>query len=346
MKPVLPIEIHGAGLAGMGLGMLLSKRGIPVKIIDRSTGPQHRVCGEFMRGLNAQMIDRYELEPILLGAPRHRRVEWFFHNQSVIDFELPEPVYSVGRPSLERYLQKRCQEQGVEFIFKERGKAKSEGTVIATGRRKSLESPWFGFKIHLRPISLKSDLEMHLSPHGYVGLSEIENGWVNVSGLFKAGAIASEEFKKGDRPLHRMQALLSRMGFSGLSKRFDAAEEEPESLRSTSGIVFGIQDDKSNEFSIGDAFAFIPPFSGSGMSMALQGAQMASHVLEKYFKNEESWERACRHIRRELKNKFSKKLFFAQRFHHLMSAAWFQPTLIQVARSGFFPVKPILWGIS
>ncbi len=346
MKRPLPMEIHGAGVAGMGLAVLLSSRGIPVKIIDRSTGPQHRVCGEFMRGLNSQLIDQYELSSILHEAPQHRKVAWFFEDKSLLQFDLPEAVYSVGRPSLERYLKKRCEESGVEFVFNERGIPKNEGTVIATGRRRTFDSPWFGFKIHVRNIALRSDLEMHLSPCGYVGLSTIEKGWVNVSGIFKSGSIETEGLKKGNLPIHRMQALLTRMGFARLSDRLEEAVAEPESLKSTSGIVFGFQKSKSIELAIGDAFAFIPPFSGSGMAMALQGAQIAARVIERYSRGEEAWEKVCREVRRELKNRFSKKIFFAQAFHYLMSSSQFQPSLVKIARSGLLPIKPILWGIS
>ena len=346
MNPLLPIEIHGAGLAGMGLGLLLSQRGVPVRIIDRSTGPQHRVCGEFMRGLSSQMIDRFQLASFLQEVPQHRKVEWFFQNQSLVRFELPQPVYSVGRPQLENHFLRLCQQSGVEFNFKEKREPKAEGAVLATGRRKSPDSPWFGFKIHLRNISLTSDLEMHLSPHGYVGLSRIEKGWINVSGIFKPGLIALGGLNEGDRPLHRMQRFLNRMGFSSLSERLKNGEEEDQSLKSTAGIVFGIQKTKLNECAIGDAFAFIPPFSGSGMSMALQGALIAVEELERYSKREISWEESCRKIRQKLRSCFFKKLFFAQGFHHLMSSPSIQPSLIRIAKAGFFPVKPILWGIS
>ncbi len=346
MKPLLPIEIHGAGLAGMGLALLLTRRGIPVQVIDRSTGPQHRVCGEFMRGLSPEMINRFELSSFLQEASQNRTVEWFFQDRSLVRFELPQPVYSVGRPQLESHLLRLCQQSGVEFFFREKREVKTKGAVIATGRRKSPDSDWFGFKIHLRNISLSSDLEMHLSPHGYVGLSRVEKEWTNVSGIFKANSTPLGGSNSLDRPLHRMQRVLNRMGFSSLSTRLESGEEEEESLRSTSGIVFGLQKNKPNECAIGDAFAFIPPFSGSGMSMALQGSLIAREGLERYSKGESTWRESCRKIRHELRWCFSKKLFFAQGFHHLMSSSLFQPSLIRIAKSGYFPVKPILWGIS
>jgi flavin-dependent dehydrogenase len=350
MKTLLPVKIHGAGLAGMGLALLLSRRGVPVQVLDRSSGPQHRVCGEFLRGLNAEMIRTLDLQSILHDSPRHRTVGWWFKDELLTSFSLPDAVHAVGRPRLERHLQQKCEEAGVSFSYGSSALPDPTGSVMATGRKRNPRSPWFGFKIHVQNVSLSTDLEMHLSSCGYVGLSRIEEGWVNVSGLFRASETSSEGRSKNGTPsgraLHRMQKILHSTGFKSLSVRLEGAVEDPESLKSVAGITFGKQENREGSCVIGDAFAFIPPFTGSGMTMALQGAMISAESLEAYSRGLHSWESVCTKIRRNLQRQFSKKLVIAQGFHRLLSEPLFQPLLAKWARSGYLPVQTILKGIS
>ena len=73
-----------------------------------------------------------------------------------------------------------------------------QGIVRATGRRALTEgrgARWFGLKIHARKAALAADLEMHVSPLGYVGLCKINGGEVNVCGLFRKRADKNGESK-------------------------------------------------------------------------------------------------------------------------------------------------------
>jgi len=46
------VEVVGGGLAGLSLGLALRRRGVPVTVWEAGHYPRHRVCGEFITGLD------------------------------------------------------------------------------------------------------------------------------------------------------------------------------------------------------------------------------------------------------------------------------------------------------
>ena len=59
------VEIIGGGLAGLSLGLGLRARGIPVRLIESGFYPRHRVCGEFITGLDEQTSSRLQLRELM-----------------------------------------------------------------------------------------------------------------------------------------------------------------------------------------------------------------------------------------------------------------------------------------
>ena len=55
------IEIIGGGLAGLSLGIALRRAGVPVALHEAGAYPRHRVCGEFIAGLEGSTIERLGL---------------------------------------------------------------------------------------------------------------------------------------------------------------------------------------------------------------------------------------------------------------------------------------------
>ena len=64
------IEIIGGGLAGFRWSGAATG-GMPVTIFEAGDYPRHRVCGEFISGLESATIDRLGLAPLLADALRH-----------------------------------------------------------------------------------------------------------------------------------------------------------------------------------------------------------------------------------------------------------------------------------
>ena len=57
------VEIVGGGLAGLSLGLALRRAGVPVTLHEAGEYPRHRVCGEFIAGLDERTRARLGLDP-------------------------------------------------------------------------------------------------------------------------------------------------------------------------------------------------------------------------------------------------------------------------------------------
>jgi len=185
-----------------------------------------------------------------------------------------------------------------------------EGIISASGRRlqageKDPAARWFGVKAHVStPVNLQADLEMHLSPEGYVGLSRINDGQVNACGLFQA--------RPGNRPESKNEWLRGQPG-SLLRERLGVAQFEPDSFCSVAGIQLKPQRASTQEeCRIGDALTMTPPVTGNGMSMAFESAEAAIEPLAAYSRGQLDWNEARRQIAYRCDAAFSRRLAWAR----------------------------------
>src|ERR1700712_4285612 len=185
------IEIVGGGLAGLTLGLALQRAGIGATVFERDSYPRHRVCGEFITGLAKTTITRLGLEAILGDALHHREIAWFTKPDEPRIHSLPSPALGLSRFALDARLAKAFLDCGGDLKTGNRvlDLSPRKGLVLAMGRRAS-PSPWIGLKIHLNGIPLLRPLEIHLGDQAYVGLSDIEDGRVNLCGLFRRRSLS------------------------------------------------------------------------------------------------------------------------------------------------------------
>ncbi|MDR3457700.1 MAG: hypothetical protein P4N60_09655 [Verrucomicrobiae bacterium] len=270
-----PVTIVGGGLAGLTLGIGLRQRDVPVTICEAGTYPRHRVCGEFISGRGQAALARLGLRTVLdeAGAVKTLTAAFFLGAGATGPRLLPSPALCLSRFILDAALAHRFRELGGELRAGRRHQETfGEGTVRATGRRASTgenDAGWFGLKIHARNVTLTADLEMHVSPHGYVGLCKINGGEVNVCGLFRRCANENGEVINGrDR-------LRGRPG-STLHQRLAGAEFREDSFCAVAGISLRPHPAAGRDgICAGDAITMIPPVTGNGMSMAFESAELA-----------------------------------------------------------------------
>lgn len=327
------INVAGGGLAGLTLGIGLRQRGVPVTIWEAGDYPRHRVCGEFICGRGLQTLSRLGLIPKIeqRGARVANTAAFFNRHASFEIHKLPSEALCVSRFVLDETLALQFQRLGGELRTHQRwqGKKAQEGVVWATGRRVRTgesSSRWFGLKIHARGVELQADLEMHLSPHGYVGLCRLANDEVNVCGLFRRGLHA--------RAKNARELLRGEPG-SALNERLAAADFEDPSFCSIAGL--NLRSDRLRnqpECRIGDTITMIPPVTGNGMSMAFESAEMAIEPLMEYVWGRTSWLQARQTIARECDSQFARRLFWARWLQAFVLSPWCQRTLIRpVAKS-------------
>lgn len=177
-----------------------------------------------------------------------------------------------------------------------------------------------GFKTHLKNANLeKNRCEIYFFRGGYGGLSGVENDLANHCFLLKAELV--KEFH-GDA-----DKIVKRVIFKN--------KRAAETLKNAAPVFewlavsvdgFGVKNlnPAKNLLSVGDAAAFIDPFTGSGMLMALESAEILADCLTQYCY---APEQIAANYRIAHRDKFQKRL----RVCAFLRRAAFVPSLAEFA---------------
>lgn len=332
-----PIHIVGAGLAGLALGCKLRMASLPVTLSEAGRLPRHRVCGEFMSGRGAEVLERLGLQEVLIPAAHNRNVHWFRRGKNVFQHELPTAALGLSRYYLDYALARRFRDLGGELRENSRIERDTlrEGRVRAHGRKVD-GSAWLGLKAHVRGLALNADLELHLGEQAYVGISRVENNRVNVCGLFRKRPGVKAP------PTHLLPAYLDNCGLGGVARRLREATLDPESRAAVAGIRFARQPPgKPGLVSLGDAYSSMPPFTGNGMSVALESAELAAPALLAYSHKRLDWMAAAAAIQRNCARHFNRRLRIARFLHPWISESRRSNLLVLLARARLLPFRHI-----
>jgi 2-polyprenyl-6-methoxyphenol hydroxylase-like FAD-dependent oxidoreductase len=341
MTPRRPIEIVGGGLAGLSLGLALRRAAVPVTIFEAGDYPRHRVCGEFITGLAPATIAGLGLAPFLADALHHREVAWFIGSgadgQPARLQKLPSPALGLSRHALDHRLAEAFIAAGGDLRTRTRvaDSAALPGRVWATGRRRG-RSPWLGLKIHARGLALSRDLELHLGDFAYVGLARVEDGAVNVCGLFRRRELCA----KG---AHLLLGYLQAAGLTVLAARLAAGELETASFCAVAAVGFDrhVGAPADHRVCLGDTCARIPPFTGNGMAMAFQSAESALAPLLAYGCGATDWSATCQAIHHALRRRFRLRLATAAAVHPFLFHPPRQRLLAALNRAHLLPLRPL-----
>jgi flavin-dependent dehydrogenase len=300
------IRIAGGGLAGLTLGILLQKKGVPVILSEAGSYPRHRVCGEFISGHGAEIYQQLisENSPQSPPALSVSTVRFFKSGSSTRAYRLPKPAISVSRYHLDSTLASAFVAAGGQLREKTRWTEPFavEGCVRATGRCPNPKSRLIGLKIHIHDLPLSADLELHFKRQAYVGLSRLPGGEVNLCGLFRIG---------NDSPisLKNLKSFVSSSLSSPTRENFQNCKLDEASFCAVAGLSLRPQPlGSTNECRIGDSISLIAPLTGNGMSLAFESGHCASAILERYSKGFISWNEAQAFLSQECENRFGQRL--------------------------------------
>ncbi len=332
-----PITIIGGGLAGLALGAALARAGAGVSLWEAGRLPRPRVCGEFMSGLKPATIARLGLAPHLRGATVNRTTGWHASGRLRWAAQLPEPALGLSRPVLEERLMHDFVSAGGELRLNTRaptpsaGGEDAPGQVWAAGRRPDAASPWLGLKIHCRDLRVGHDLEVHLGRGGYAGVARIEDGRVNICGLFRLRMEL-----RGPRESLLLDYLMA-CGLEKLAARIAAGGPDPASAAAVAGLDFTRTWPAGPGVSLGDHHAAIPPYTGHGMALALENAAAALDPLLAYAQARQDWPATAQAIRRAVSAQQDTRLRWARRLHPYLLHPFGQTLLLALADTRLLP---------
>jgi menaquinone-9 beta-reductase len=290
--------VIGGGPAGGVLAAHLARGGRRVILVERSSGPHDKVCGEFLSEEAAGSLSELGIDLAALGARQISALRLHEGSKSVA-VELPFRAHSLSRRILDEAILASASSLGAELrrgihikSLERSGSAwlaRTDGgdalfadsAFLATGkhdlrgwRRPISRNDLIGFKLHLwladgQVAKLKSHVELFVFPGGYAGLALVENNMANLC-------------------LVVTRQMFARMGgwdllFAGLcdmpalGQRLASARPLVTRPLAISAIPYGhVQSHSEGIWRLGDQAAVIPSFCGEGIAIALQSALLAA----------------------------------------------------------------------
>jgi flavin-dependent dehydrogenase len=312
------VVIAGGGPAGTSAAIHLAARGARVLLVEQKKFPRAKLCGEFISPECLDHFERLGIADRMMTAGGARLTQTVFYSRGGRSVNVPSEWFSsqpgalgLSRAEMDHKLLERAREAGVEvledtqacgLIIEERrlrgvhlksSDVVSDATALvsidATGRTRALarrlngdrkrskksRPPFVAFKAHLEDARVaEGACEIYFYPGGYGGLSSVENGLSNLCFIASAKdvrACASD----AERVMREVVTRNLRAAYT-LARARTRAEWLGVSLES-----FGRQEPVPADglLTIGDAAAFIDPFTGSGMLMALESGEVAASVI-------------------------------------------------------------------
>lgn len=281
-----PQVIAGGGLAGAAAACALARAGQAVTVLERSTGPTDKVCGDFLSSEAQHYLARLGLDAAALGGHPITRVR-VVRGAKVAEARLPFSGLGLSRRVLDDAMLRHAEAAGARVrrgVTVERLSAAIG--FLATGKHdlrsggRTLRSPpeeLVGFKTYLRLApaqrdSLADAVELILFVDGYAVLQQVEGGRANLCLLVHRDHLARaggtwpallDDLRRISPHLHARLSdacmLLARpLAIARVPYGFIHRPQRGEAV-----------------FRLGDQACVIPSFAGDGMAMALHSAALA-----------------------------------------------------------------------
>ncbi|HEV2835947.1 MAG TPA: NAD(P)/FAD-dependent oxidoreductase [Pyrinomonadaceae bacterium] len=316
MRDHYDVVIAGAGPAGSSAAIHLARNGFKVLLVEQKKFPRPKLCGEFISPECQDHFEKLGVARAIICSDSARISETVFYSRRGHHVTVPSSWFGdrmalgLSRAVMDDVLLRRAAEVGVEVVEganvvgprinadsvhglkiksgMEEQEFHGSLTIDATGRarilaRKLDSSPkqkpkLIAFKAHLRNTRVAPGAcEIYFYSGGYGGLSSIEAGESNLCFI-----VSAEQVKRCQSDPERVMREMV-MKNPRASYTLGPAMASSEWL-SASWEHFGRHSPApaTGLLAIGDAAAFIDPFTGSGMLMALESGELVAEVIARH----------------------------------------------------------------
>lgn len=304
--------VIGGGPAGASAAITAARGGASVLLLERGRFPKHKVCGEFVSaeslGLLSELLDPAHAW-VLAGAPRLDRLRLFV-DARVIRARIVPPAASVARFELDPILWDSAARAGVEArqqttvqsitgggpfaVSISGGRFESRAVINASGRWSNLGSScgltptgaarYIGVKGHFAEPNPGSSVDLYFFEGGYCGVSAVALAGDGPPQRVNACALVRADVASSIGQVFELSAEL-RLRSRGWTPLSDPVAVSPLIFRHPEPASDGV-------LRCGDAAAFVDPFTGDGISIALRGGALAARCLLRFLGGECSLESA------------------------------------------------------
>lgn len=327
------LAVIGGGPAGAAAAITAARSGVRVVLFDAKDLPRHRVCGEFVSAESLDVLsdllrDSATGRQLIDSAPPLRRARLFLGSR-MVEAPIEPAAVSITRYNLDAALWSAAQSASVTTrahcevssvngdgpfdVVSSSAVCKANAVVIATGRwsqftpHRSVPSgpKWIGVKGHFHEPNPAPSSDLYFFDHGYCGVQPVSADVVNACAMVRSDRATS---------LQEVFALHPR-----LSQRASTWNPVMQPVSTSPLIYRQPQPTQANKLCAGDAAAFIDPFVGDGISIALRSGSIAAQCLGGFFRGEAGLADCAAKYDREYSREFAPLLAAASRVRSLLS---------------------------
>jgi len=296
---IYDLIVIGGGPAGTSAAITCARRGARVLLLERGRFPRHKVCGEFVSAESLDLLAALLAprdSPLLSEAIRIARARMFLDGR-VLKTPVDPPAASIARLGLDAALWDSAQQSGADCqqqtivqsisgtgpfrVTVSDGEFESRALINASGRWSNLNpapdahdsgAKWIGVKGHFSEPSPLVSVDLYFFDGGYCGVQPVAvPGSADQSGRINACAMV-----RADVASNLSEVFVCHQALHERSRQWESLSDPV----STSPLVF--RDPKPVRDGVlmaGDAVAFVDPFVGDGISLALRSGALASESL-------------------------------------------------------------------
>jgi flavin-dependent dehydrogenase len=327
------LAVIGGGPAGSSAAITASRQGARVVVFEARDFPRHKVCGEFVSGealeLLADLLRESPAGRLLLKSALTTNRTRLFLGKRRIEAPISPAARSITRYDLDNQLWQAAHVAGIEtrascevsalegdgpfLIATSRGQYNARTVIIAAGRwsqftpdRSVPAGPrWIGVKGHFREPDASPTTDLYFFEHGYCGVQPVAKDVVNACAMVRSDCATTlaEVFRLHPKLAERAA------GWTALTQPVSTAPLIYREAQPVRGAVMYA----------GDAAAFIDPFVGDGISIALRSGRLAAECVCKFLADEMPLSGSVATYQREYMRQFALLFTTASRVRSLMS---------------------------